>query len=106
MNYTQDEMIDLMEKVEAEGGDHLDLICKHKRYTFSGPHQKPLIWPGCGNSTLFDICYDLEPESNVLEQSMLTICAVDDAMAAWPRYGAKPHHEMNGGWLPNVEWLR
>jgi hypothetical protein len=106
MNYSQDEFLDIMSQVDREGGDHLDKVCKHRRYTFSGPKQKPVILPGCGNSTLFEIPYDLEPATNVLEKGKIGVCAVDDAMGAWPRYGANEHSPATGGWLPDMEELR
>ena len=84
MKYSQEEFFDLMERVENEGGEHLDDICGVRQYTFSGPHTKPLTDPGHGEVTLFKIPYLHEDDSTAGE---LTVCAVDDDMGRWPRYG-------------------
>lgn len=103
MNYDPDQFIDLMGRVEADGDTHLDQVCRHRRYTFTGEHEKPLIYPGCGNSSLFEISYDLESHGDLVERGKHVVCAVDDAMGAWPRYGAMAHDATNGGWIPDGE---
>lgn len=83
MRYTQDELIELMDAVEEQGGTHLDDRCKAKKYTFVGDKVNPVILAGCGNELLFEVPY---VGSNDAAES-LTVCAVDDDMGKWPRFG-------------------
>lgn len=81
MNYSQDEFFELMDQVEAQGGTHLDEMCKAKTYEFTGDRIKPATLPGCGNVALFDVPF-LDNSSDGV-----TVCAVDDDMGKWPRFG-------------------
>jgi hypothetical protein len=83
MRYSQDEVIELMDRVEEQGGEHLDDQCTARRYSFVGDKMKPVTLPGCGNSLLFDVPYTGENE----KQESVVVCAVDDDMGKWPRFG-------------------
>lgn len=83
LNYDRDEFIELLDAVEDQDGVHLDDQCKARKYTWVGKKTKPAIIAGCGNETLFEIPYDGERG----EESSLTVCAVDDDMGRWPRFG-------------------
>lgn len=85
MNYTKDEFFDLMAQAEEQGATHRDEICGESVYEFDGL-RKPVTMRGCNNSTLFDVPYDsivLDTRDAVVER----VCAVDDAMGRWPRFG-------------------
>jgi len=81
MNYTKDEFFELMDDVEAQGGTHLDDLCAHKTYDFVGDKLKPVTLPGCGNNAIFNVPF-LDDET-----LSVTVCAVDDDMGKWPRFG-------------------
>lgn len=90
MNYDQDEYFDLMERVEEQGGELQESICANQRYDFTGPNSKPVTIAGCGNQSIFTVPYegvvakDGEVEPGVYP---ISVCAVDDDLGAWPRFG-------------------
>lgn len=83
MRYTHDEIVDLMDSVEEQGGTHLDRQCKARKYIFTGDRIKPAILPGCGNDLLFAVPY----EGRAGAAGSVVACAVDDDMGKWPRFG-------------------
>lgn len=96
MDYKQQEFFALIEEVEAQGGGHLDKQCKAKTYKFGNNH-KPLTLPSCGNSALFVVPYEaLNKDGSEAGMHPLEVCAVDDDMGRWPRFGgdrfAAPEH--------------
>lgn len=83
MKYDKAEFFDLMERVDVEGGEHLDAQCSAREFSFSGDKMKPVLMPGCGESALFSIPYDSKGKDN----GPVQVCAVDDDMGRWPRFG-------------------
>lgn len=85
MNYTKDEFFDLMAQAEEQGCVHTDEVCSKRVYEFDGL-RRPVAIRGCNNSTLFDVPYESivqDARPGLLEG----VCAVDDAMGRWPRFG-------------------
>jgi hypothetical protein len=92
VNYSKDEFYDLMEQVEAAGGEHLDEMCKMRSYEFCGDKlpDRAKVLPGCGESALFTVPYKTVKKNSmgdVLVDSEIKVCAVDDDMGRWPRFG-------------------
>jgi hypothetical protein len=88
MDYSKKEFFNLAEAVEAQGGEHLDEMCKSHTYEFSGKKIKPVTLAGCGNSALFEIPYEaLDKRGKDMGAQPITVCAVDDDMGRWPRFG-------------------
>lgn len=95
MNYEQEEFFALVEAVEYQGGELLDELCKSRKYTFTGDKAKPITLAGCGNQSLFRVPYEaygirLDEEGSELVEAGLhpvVVCAVDDDMGRWPRFG-------------------
>lgn len=85
MNYNKDEFLDLMQQVEDQGGEHLDEMCVAHKYNFTGKQSKPLTIAGCGNSSIFEVPY--EPVGHDATLAKIKVCAVDDGMGWWPRFG-------------------
>lgn len=62
--FSQDEFLRLMTSIEVEGGhqaeddDGAPLVCKARRYQFSGPKSKPVVLKGCANESIFEVAYD------------------------------------------------
>lgn len=97
MNYSESEFYALMESVEQQGGEHLDKMCKAKTYKMVNPKSKPVTIAGCGNSALFKVPYDaLDKSGATVTVRAVEVCAVDDDMGRWPRFGgdrfAGPEH--------------
>lgn len=74
-----DELLDLLTRIEAQGGEHIDEACKGKTYTFSSfpaarPKAEPAFLKGCGNNTIVEL-----PEGG-------TVCVLCDGVLEWPRY--------------------
>lgn len=84
MNYSKDEFFDLMEKAEAQGCVHRDEVCVDTTYEFDG-RRSPVRMRGCHNATLFDVPY--ESFIDARQGTVQRVCAVDDAMGRWPRFG-------------------
>ena len=90
MNYGQDQYFDLIDEVEDQGGELQEDLCSNTRYDFTGPKSKPVTIAGCGNQSIFVVPYegivrkDGEVEPGVYP---LAVCAVDDDLGAWPRFG-------------------
>ncbi len=74
-------------RAEDQDCEQLDDICSHRKYVMTGDKhgQKPVTLAGCGNSVLFVVPYvsTLAHHSN----ESVTVCAVDDNVAMWPRFG-------------------
>ncbi len=88
MNYSEPEFFALLEAVEGQGGEHLDEQCKAKRYEFVGSDQKPVTLPSCGNNALFHVPYEARDADGMeLGLHPLRVCAVEDDMGRWPRFG-------------------
>lgn len=88
MNYEQDEFFELIEAVEQGGGVLLDDLCKAKTYQWSGSKGKPVTLAGCGNQALLQIPYDaLDVRGNEQGVHPVVVCAVDDEVGKWPRFG-------------------
>ena len=103
MNYPGNIFYDLMDRAVQAGAEHLDAICKARTYTVdSGQidvehedgkvrkfHPKgkaqTVTLGSCAQSALFHIPYEGEDRDAGLMG--LTVCAVDDAMGAMPKYG-------------------
>jgi hypothetical protein len=85
VNYSKDQFFDLMTQAEEQGAAHRDEACTKRTYDFDGL-RRPVTIRGCGNSTLFDVPYEsivADARPGVVER----VCAVDDAMGRWPRFG-------------------
>lgn len=88
MDYMQDEFFDLVERVEDEGGELLDDICKNRKYDFTGDKIRSVVLAGCGNQSLFVVPYDaLDIKGKEAGPHPVLVCAVDDDMGRWPRFG-------------------
>lgn len=88
MNYSQNEFFALVETVEEQGGEHLDKLCKAQTYKFVGNKQKPMTLPSCGNSALFLVPYEaINRDGSEAGLQPVEVCAVDDDMGRWPRFG-------------------
>jgi hypothetical protein len=88
MDYEKDEFFALIEDVEDQGGEHLDELCKHRRYEFTGDSIKPVVLPGCGNAALFRVPYEaIDKKGKEAGVQPIVVCAVDDDMGRWPRFG-------------------
>lgn len=86
MNYTREEFFDLMEEAEAQGSLHLETECRPVTYVFEVEgKERPVTLKGCGNATLFDVPY--ESDVGIVGTHMVNVCAVDDSMGRWPRFG-------------------
>lgn len=85
MNYEKDEFFALMDLVEEQDGEHLDAQCSARTFEFCGDKLKPATLPGCGNSSLFAVPY--KTEKGGPDNGPITVCAVDDDMGRWPRFG-------------------
>jgi hypothetical protein len=88
MIYEQQEFFDLIDMVEEQGGDLLEEMCKARKYEFTGVESRPVILQGCGNQALFSVPYEaLDKNGNELGLHPAVVCAVDDDMGKWPRFG-------------------
>lgn len=88
--YSQDEFLDLIERVENAGGEHLKELCEPQTVAkWTGPHQKPMTFDCCGDEALFTVPYEAEPhgEAALAQVKDIKVCAVEDAIGAWPRFG-------------------
>jgi hypothetical protein len=104
MNYSNKAFYKLMDDAAASGAEHLDKDCTARTYvvdtgqreyehddgdlrTFN-PNGAPqhVTLPACSQSALFSVGYE-GPDRDMGPLAM-TICAVDDALGAWPKYGA------------------
>jgi hypothetical protein len=88
MNYEQEEFFELIERVEDQGGELLEEICRARKYEFTGDKIKPVTLAGCSAQALFRLPYDaLDVKGNEVGVQPVVVCAVDDSMGAWPRFG-------------------
>lgn len=93
MNYSQEEFFELMELVEDAGGQHLDEMCKMRTYEFCGDRLPDTLKtiPGCGEVALFTVPYKMVKKSKTGRECLVDrevkVCAVDDDMGRWPRFG-------------------
>ncbi len=94
MNYSKEDFFALIEAAEGQGGQHLDKVCEARAYEFVGDIKPPpMELSACGNSALFEIPYE---SSFAGIAGVVKVCAVDDDMGRWPRFGgdkfASPEH--------------
>ncbi len=96
MNYEQEEFFELVETVEKDGGELLDTFCEDQVYKFTGKHSKSVTLAGCRNQSLFSVPYNAlgikrseDGGSELVEVGLhpIVVCAVDDDMGRWPRFG-------------------
>lgn len=88
MTYDHEEFFDLVELVESQGGELLDDMCKARRFNLTGNKTKPITIAGCGNQTLFRVPYEaLDKKGKEAGLHPVVVCAVDDDMGRWPRFG-------------------
>lgn len=93
MNYTKDEFFALVDAVEKQGGELTDDLCEPADYDFNLTKAQertlgPLTFPACGNASVFEVPYDaLNKEGDEVGVQPVKVCAVDDDMARWPRFG-------------------
>ena len=88
MDYESAELLDLMDKVADQGGEHLDESCVSREFEFCGPHSKPVTLRYCNNATLFAVPYEATDRAgHAAGLQPVVVCAVDDNMAMWPRFG-------------------
>lgn len=84
MNYSLDEFLALVERVEAQGGERLTEI--HESHTLvcdTGNNTQRVEGTGCDEVALFDIPYE---DSRDNAPRAVTVCAVDDMVGLWPRF--------------------
>jgi hypothetical protein len=95
MQYNETSFFELADAVEATGGQHLDELCSHRTFEeFSGKQvTKPCVLPGCGQSALMEFPYPVkeDKDGDVLEARTVKLCAVDDALGAFPRFGGNKY---------------
>lgn len=91
MNYSQNELLELMDEVLAQDGEHLDRECVTREFDFTGDiklPEKDRVLPYCGHPTIFSVPYSaLDVKGNEVGRETVEVCAVDDNMAMWPRFG-------------------
>ncbi len=88
MDYSKDEFFDLMQAAEDDGCTHTEEMCVAKEYNFTGKKSKPVTLAGCGNTTIFEVPYvGLDKHGNEMPVQPVRVCAVDDDMGRWPRFG-------------------
>lgn len=90
MKYDPDTFFALADMIEDIGGAHLDEMCDARTFDeFSGAGKsKPLILAGCGESALFEFPYQAHSlDGEGLGVYPIKLCAVDDAVGAFPRFG-------------------
>lgn len=85
MEYPQEAFYTLMDRAADQGAEHLDAVCVPRRFKLTGKRRVERNGPieGCGHSALFSLPYEGEND----EEMNITLCAVDDAMGAMPRFG-------------------
>lgn len=93
MKYSQDEFLELMERVEYQGGSFLDDV--HEKRVVRIPKQaekgrRSTIELGCGHQSLFEIPYELENPGPAGELGIIRVCAVEDDVGKWPRFQKEP----------------
>lgn len=81
MNYSQEQFFELIAAVEAEGGSLTEDLCGAHSYEMVGEKSKPVMLPGCGNTSIFFVPYDLGDKLGELR-----LCAVCDDLGATPRF--------------------
>lgn len=88
MEYTFDELAQLVEAVEEQGGELTDLTCTDRVVKLTGPNAKPAKLRYCRNDTIFEVPYEAaDKEGRSMGLQPIQVCAVDDNMGAWPRFG-------------------
>lgn len=85
MNYDKADFFALIERVEEQGGEHLDAMCVARDFEWCGDKLKPATLPGCGQIAQFAVPY--EGMKGTKDNGPVQVCAVDDSMGAWPRFG-------------------
>jgi hypothetical protein len=88
MNYTNEQYLRLIAAIEAEGGELLDELCSSRGYEFSGNLGKDVILPGCGNTSIFEIPYEVPAQgtANASVLQPIRLCAVCDELGRTPRF--------------------
>lgn len=97
MIYNHKDFFALIEAVEQQGGEHLDKTCEVRRYEFVGDKSKPFIPPTHQDPTVFMVPYEaLNKDGSEAGLQPVEVCAVEDDMGRWPRFGgdryASPEH--------------
>lgn len=87
-----DIFMDLVEAVEAQGGellaeahtpDVLEYEIKGKRGRVK---KESILGAGCDQETLLRFPYEREAKGETVEMDVITLCAVDDRMDLMPRF--------------------
>lgn len=80
-----------------DGGADLPDTCTGHEIAYKiGKVTRPVRTAGCGNQSLFAVPYQSE-DRVIPGPAFARVCAVDDAVGAWPRYRDKMQH------LPPIE---
>lgn len=82
MRYHPDEILDLMAQIDEQGGRQLPGRCATREYPLTGDSHGPVTLEGCGSATLLAVPYDRGKLP-----SEVRVCAVDDDVGRWPRFG-------------------
>lgn len=85
MNYSKDEFLALVSYVEDQGGVLLDELCASHQYLIEHERRVSVTLPGCGNISTFEVPY--ESMMAGVNDATVRVCAVDDSMGRWPRFG-------------------
>lgn len=83
MEYDARQWVNLVNAVEAEGGEHLDSVCGTTWYTDVKGRKQEISH--CNHESKFKIPYELSGR-DLCELGEVVVCAHDDGMAYWPRY--------------------
>jgi len=88
VDYLNTELMDLMDQIAEQGGEHMDRTCVSREFEFVGPHSKPITLRYCNNDTVFAIPYEaLDKEGREAGLQPVEVCAVEDNVGMWPRFG-------------------
>lgn len=79
---TPDDFLDLLPRIEAEGGAHLSGTCKAKKIDALSKPNDPCYTHGCGEEMRFQLPYATENGTEVFA----VLCAQGDRMDLWPRF--------------------
>jgi hypothetical protein len=87
VKYSKHDFFDLMARIDEQDGEHLDEQCQMRTYEFCGDllPERLQTMPGCGESALFMVPYVGITGST--DNGPVKVCAVDDDMGRWPRFG-------------------
>lgn len=92
MNYHPDDFIALTEEVRAQGGADLPDVCTGREIAYKiGKVTRPVKTTECGNQSMFAVSYQTN-DRVIPGPAFARVCAVDDAVGAWPRFRDKLNH--------------